>query len=114
MSCCEIKVYPLFKKEAKRLRKRYRSLLGDLDSLVEELAQNPYLGVDLGRNLRKVRLAISSKGKGKSDGARVITLVVEVSDDKTQIGLQYIYDKSEKESVTDKELTEILKRNGVL
>lgn len=114
MSCYKIEVYPRFKKEAKRLRKRYRSLLNDLDGLMRELLQNPYLGVDLGHGLRKVRLAITSKGKGKSGGARVITLVVEINEQQTEIGLQYIYDKSERESLTDKELTDMLRSNGIL
>lgn len=111
---CNIKSLPLFDKAAKKFAKKHPSFKKDFQGLLKDLNENPYLGVDLGRNLRKVRLAISSKGKGKSGGARVITLVVEVSEDMTEIGLQYIYDKSERESVTDKELTEILKRNGLL
>lgn len=59
-------------------------------------------------------MAISSKGKGESGGARVITLIMALSVEDTEIGLHYIYDKSERVSISDKELLDILKKNGVL
>ena len=68
----KITVTPDFLREMKRLSKRYRSLKADLAGLGEELRLNPFLGTDLGHHLRKVRLAITSKGKGKSGGARVM------------------------------------------
>jgi hypothetical protein len=52
-------------------------------------------------------LALASKGKGKSGGARVITYVF-VAD--TTIFLLSIFDKSEKENINDKEL-ELLMKN---
>ena len=60
-----------FKKEVKRLAKKYHSLKRDLEVLQDELLANPQAGVDLGGGLRKVRMAIASKGRGKSHGARV-------------------------------------------
>lgn len=69
-----------FARSAKKLAKRYRSFTDDLTKLIAELKVNPMLGVSLGGNLRKVRLAIQSKGKGKSGGARVITYVVLVEE----------------------------------
>ena len=63
----------MFDKEAKRLGKKYPSLKKDLIALGNGLLENPLLGVDLGNGFRKIRLAIASKGKGKSHGARVIT-----------------------------------------
>ncbi len=80
---------------------------------MDELAKNPYQGADLGHGLRKVRMAISAKGKGKSGGARVITLILAYSEEESEIGLLYIYDKSEQESLTDKELSDILRENGL-
>lgn len=77
------------------------------------MAKNPYQGADLGHGLRKVRMAISAKGKGKSGGARVITLILAYSEEESEIGLLYIYDKSEEESLTDKELSDILRENGL-
>lgn len=70
----------------------------------QEILENPYLGVSLGHGMRKVRMQISSKGKGKSGGAWVITMVVNVlesNDNDINISLLYIYDKNEMENVSD-------------
>lgn len=109
-----IEVYPAFKKEVKRLSKRYPSLKKDIQNLAEELLEEPDMGTDLGNGVHKIRMAITSKGKGKSGGARVITLVLVLSDEDMEIGLHYIFDRSECENITDKELRDILKRNGIL
>lgn len=63
-------------KEIKRLSKKYPSLKGDMQILQEELLNNPNAGVNLGSGIRKVRMAIGSKGRGKSHGAEVITAQV--------------------------------------
>jgi mRNA-degrading endonuclease RelE of RelBE toxin-antitoxin system len=94
-----------FKKEAKRLAKKYLSLKQDLTDLNILLTQNPTTGTALGNNIYKIRLAIKSKGKGKSGGARVITYVV--TNDK-EVYLLMIYDKSEIEVVDDKTLKKIV------
>jgi hypothetical protein len=60
----------------------------------------------LGKNCYKLKIAIESKGKGKSGGARIITNFV--ISDKT-VYLLTIYDKSEKDNISNKELSEILK-----
>ena len=101
---CKITASKSFNKELKRLGKRYASLADDYETLLHDLKQNPALGTDLGRGLRKVRMRISSKGKGKSGGARVITFTVIASVDETTINLLYIYDKSERENISPKEL----------
>lgn len=72
----DIQTIPNFDKNAKKLSKRYKSIKIDLQNLVSELRQNPYIGADLGNGIRKIRMAISDKGKGKSHGARVITFTV--------------------------------------
>lgn len=66
-----ITVTPRFLREMKHLAKRYKSLKQDLEDLGHDLLLNPEMGVSLGNNLRKVRMAISSKNKGKSGGARI-------------------------------------------
>lgn len=71
------------------------------------------MGVDLGHRLRKVRMSIASKGKGKSGGARVITYTIILTQIDTEIKLITIYDKSERENISDAELLEILRRNGI-
>jgi len=107
----KIKVYRHFEKEVKKLSKRYKSLKQDLTILAAELMQNPDMGTDLGNGLHKVRMSIASKGKGKRGGARVITLIATLS---KEIGLHFIYDKSERENITDKELQAVLKDNGII
>ncbi len=73
-----VKIIPSaeFNRRFKRLAKKYRSLALDYLTLSESLKDNPFQGDDLGGGVRKVRMAISSKGKGKSGGARVLTLTV--------------------------------------
>lgn len=95
---------PIFDKQAKRLAKKYPSLKKDLVALLESLAEKPNMGTALGNNFYKIRLPIVSKGKGKSGGARIITYVKVIG---TTVFLSSIYDKSEKNTITDKELKDI-------
>jgi len=64
-----------FERKLKRLAKKYKSLSSDLSAVIDELAENPTLGTPIGKNCYKIRVAIASKGKGKSGGARMITFV---------------------------------------
>ena len=73
----------------------------DFAGLLESLRREPQQGVDLGRGLHKVRMAISSKGKGKSGGARVITFTVVISQQDAVLNLLYIYDKADKASISE-------------
>lgn len=111
---CKVEVLFTFKKEFKRLSKRYRSLLNDVQKLQGELLAKPDLGTDLGNGLRKIRMAIQSKGKGKSGRARVITYTIITKIEETEINLLYIYDKSERDSISAAEIKELLKQNGFL
>lgn len=95
-----------FKKEAKRLTKKYPSLKTELADLAQVLSVTPETGTALGDNMFKIRLAIKSKGKGKSGGARVITYAVTADE---EVYLLTIYDKSELDSVDDKTLVQIIK-----
>ena len=70
---------------------------------------HPYSGIDLGNGLRKVRMAIKSKGRGKSHGARVITYLLLVSEEESEINLLTVYDKSERENISRNEIEDILK-----
>lgn len=108
----EIISTPEFDKEYKRLKKKYRTLPDDLANLEQELIKNPNLGIDLGHNFRKVRMAIKTKNKGKSGGARVITysLVVSIIDE--VIVLVTIYDKGEEQSISDTKIKRIIKNFG--
>ena len=108
-----IKTAKSFDKEIKRLRKRYASIADDYENLLNELRNNPHLGIDLGGGLRKIRMAITSKGRGKSGGARVITFSVVVAVEETDINLLFIYDKAERASITMNEILDLLKKNGL-
>lgn len=93
----EIIITDEFKRCAKPLAKRYKSFNQDYQDLLDELEKNPRLGIDLGNGYRKVRMAIKSKGKGKSGGARVITLDTLEYDG--YLYLLFVYDKSDADSV---------------
>ena len=62
-----------FEREAKSLRKKYPSFENDYNTFLDELEENPFSGESLGSHTYKNRMAIASKGKGKSGGARVIS-----------------------------------------
>ena len=100
-----------FKKEAKKLNKKYRSLKDELEALNKELSENPSTGNLLGNNVYKIRLSIASKGKGKSGGARVITFVKIV---KEKVYLVSIFDKSMLENITKDQIFKLLKRTGLV
>jgi len=95
-----------FKREAKKLIKKYASLSSELSNLFDELAVNPTLGTPLGNDIYKIRISIASKGKGKSGGARVLTYV-EVSDE--SVLLFTIYSKGTKDTISDKEIQLLMK-----
>ena len=93
---------PEFERGAKALRKKYPSFESDYDAFLDELEANPFIGEPLGQHTYKHRMAISSKGKGKSGGARVLTYNVQKqTDDEILITLMSIYDKSEIDNVSD-------------
>jgi hypothetical protein len=100
-----VKSIEVFERQAKRLVKKYASLGNELKELAQELGEYPHKGIPLGNNCFKIRIAIASKGKGKSGGGRIITHCA-LRD--TTVYLLSIYDKSEKEDLTDKELKELL------
>jgi mRNA-degrading endonuclease RelE of RelBE toxin-antitoxin system len=96
-----------FKKEAKRLIKKYPSLKNELAGLEAILTREPKSGIDLSYNTYKIRLAVKSKGKGKKGGSRVITYLVMKQ---KEIYLLTIYDKSEFDTIDDRTLKSIIKK----
>jgi hypothetical protein len=99
-----------FARKAKRLTKKHPSLRNDLEKFQENLLKNPTLGVNIAPNLYKCRLAITSKGKGKSGGARTITYVLLMRE---QIFLISIYDKSELENLSIEAIIERIENAGL-
>lgn len=102
-----------FLKEVKHLAKKYKSLSEDIVQLATDLQNKPSMGKDLGNGIHKIRMSISSKGKGKSGGARIITYMTLVKDGETFVFLLSIYDKSEKSTINDNEIKEIMKSEGL-
>jgi mRNA-degrading endonuclease RelE of RelBE toxin-antitoxin system len=101
------KVTPEFEKALKRLSKKYRSLKDDYLAFLKELEENPTMGDEILPNCRKARIAIKSKGKGKSGGGRVI-FYFEITQQEDII-LLYIYDKSEMENIQTAFIEQILR-----
>ena len=100
---------PEFEKRAKTLAKKYKSFEADYNAFLNELEQDPFCGDSLGHNIYKYRMAIASKGKGKSGGARVITYNMQQEDKNVIITLMSIYDKSEISNVSDAYLRQLIK-----
>lgn len=97
-----INYLPEFIRLAKPLRKKYASFEKDFVLLLTELEKNPFMGIPLREGVRKVRMAIASKGKGKSGGTRILTYTVnKESDDLITVTLLTIYDKSKISNISD-------------
>ncbi len=112
-----VKITKSFKTAAKPLLKKYQSLSKDLLNLEKDLVATPRLGTALGKDTYKIRLKIASKAKGKSGGARVISLVEAtlvgyaeiISDEEITVNLITIYDKGDVDKISDKELKDLIK-----
>ena len=85
--------------------KKYASLTDEMRALVRELRTNPTKGTPIGHSCYKIRLAIQSKGKGKSGGARVITYYYIHGN---TVYLLSIYDKAEQENISEEKIVELL------
>ena len=102
-----------FARELKRLAKKYKSLKEEFEELQNQLELNPSLGINLGNNTYKIRLAIKSKGRGKSGGLRVITHIdIILIEDLTNIYFLSIYDKSDISNISDNEIIKKIKKLG--
>ncbi|MEO0040967.1 MAG: hypothetical protein RL329_415 [Bacteroidota bacterium] len=113
---CKIIAIDDFYRDAKRLSKKYASLKGELKDLETQLLENPRMGILIRENTYKIRLAVKSKGRGKSGGMRIITHVVEVEVEVSEIETEQdftvilvsIYDKSEIENLSDAYLKSLI------
>lgn len=94
-----IQSHPEFEHSFKRLYKRHRSLPDDIRDFRDSLQKNPFQGVELSPGIRKIRMAITSKGRGKSGSARVITANAIVAEHEGRIALLTIYDKEDASTV---------------
>ena len=104
----KIELTETFKNEAKKLIKKYPSLRTEIIELGKELAENPTNGTPLGNDVYKIRLGIASKNRGKTGGARVISFVKIIDE---TVYLLSIYNKGEKDTISEKEIEQLLKDN---
>ena len=100
MSCnITISVSDDFAKEAKRLAKKYPSFKQDYKDFLLSIKNNPLQGDEITKNLRKIRMAIKAKGKGKSGGARVITFNILTDIENGHVVFLLLYDKEDASTV---------------
>lgn len=95
----EISRHKDFDVSIKRLAKRYRSMADDYEDFLESLEENPFQGAKLSPGIRKIRMSIASKGRGKSGSARVITANAIVAEHEGRKALLTIYDKEDASTV---------------
>lgn len=108
----EVQVIPDCFVSIKRLSKRYRSFKKDFKDFSDELKKNPFQGDEIAPGVRKIRMAITSKGRGKSGGARVITYTVAVSEASGEVYIVEVYDKSDSSSVVASVIKEKIEKLG--
>ena len=101
----QVRTIPPFERQLKRLSKKFTSLRGEYATLLDDLATTPNLGKGIGHGCYKIRLAVASKGGGKSGGARVITYVQIVGE---TVYLLAMYDKSEQGSISNQQVLQLL------
>ncbi len=99
-----------FSRELKRLAKKHRSIKADINELGNQLEENPKLGDEVIENCYKIRMTITSKNKGKSGGARVITYIYV---EQETVFLLSIYDKGEQEDIQNHELKALIESLGL-
>ena len=97
----------------KKLSKRYRSLLDDYEGFLVSLQKNHFQGAELCPGIRKIRMSITSKGRGKSGGARIITANAIIAEREGRIALLTIYDKEDASSVKLNVIKQMARELGV-
>jgi mRNA-degrading endonuclease RelE of RelBE toxin-antitoxin system len=101
-----------FKRDAKPLAKKYKTLKVSIDLLIENLAKDPFLGDAYGHNIFKVRLSGESKGVGKRGGFRVMYYHLNKTSAGIEVLLMSIYDKSARSTI--KKIDAIKMLNDIL
>jgi mRNA-degrading endonuclease RelE of RelBE toxin-antitoxin system len=105
MSELSIIPFKTFVRDVKKLKKRYKNILNDIEKLKQILLDTPDIGTSLGHGIYKVRVKNSDKNQGKSGGYRVITCFI---DEDNTIYLVRMYDKGEIDTIKTSKLIEII------
>jgi len=103
----KIEYFPSFYKSIKKLNKKNKNLLKDLKLLIKTLEKNPTIGISLGNDIYKIRIANSSKNVGKRGGFRVITYYM---DENNIVYLAQIYEKSDIDNIPIQELKNLIEK----
>lgn len=101
-----------FERSFKRLSKRHRSLFDDIKDFKDSLQENPFQGSELYPGIRKIRMPIASKGRGKTGSARVITANAIIAEHEDRIALLTIYDKQDATAVDVKVIRQMAREIG--
>ncbi len=96
-----------FSKALKKLQKRFKNIEADCDTFLQNIQTIEHLGIHLGNGVYKVRIANSDKKSGKSAGYRLISYLKLLDG---TLYLMYIYDKSDLDSVSEKQIDELIKK----
>lgn len=94
-----------FKKNTKKLSKRYKRIKVDVLKLIEQLENDPHIGIQLFNNCYKIRVPNSSIPTGKSGGFRVITYFI---DETSNVYLLTIYSKSDQNNIPDSKIIDLI------
>ena len=114
MSCnITISVSDDFAKEAKRLAKKYPSFKQDYKDFLLSIKNNPLQGDEITKNIRKIRMAIKAKGKGKSGGARVITFNILTDIENGHVVFLLLYDKKDASTVKVNVVKQLVRDMGL-
>jgi len=107
LSGIEIEETETFTRASKKLRKRFKNIDDDCDNFIQNIKVLDDLGIHLGNGVYKVRIANSDKKSGKSSGYRMISYLKLID---SKLYLLYIYDKSDLETVSEKEVDNLIKK----
>ena len=105
----EIDLTPEYKRNLRKLSKKYRRIRLDTQAVIEEIQKGNFLGdrlTGMGEYffILKVRVKNSNIQKGKSAGYRLIYQV----ESETSVLLLTIYSKTEREDISPNEIRNIL------
>ena len=114
MSCnITVSVSDDFAKEAKRLAKKYPSFKQDYKDFLVSIKNNPLQGDEITKSIRKIRMAIKAKGKGKSGGARVITFNILTDIENGHVVFLLLYDKKDASTVKVNVVKQLVRDMGL-
>ena len=96
-----------FTRAVKKLQKRFKSIEDNCDKFLDNIQCTDDLGIHIGNGIYKVRISNSNKQSGKSSGYRLISYLKLID---KKLYLMYIYDKSDLDNISEKEIDTLVKK----